>query len=84
MTNQKKKDDIKALSFEDAMTELDRVVARLESGDVPLEDSIDLYTRGTALKAHCEEKLKAAEARVEKITTDSSGAVVGVEPLDQA
>ena len=56
------------LSFEAALAELEKVVARLESGDVPLEELIALYARGAELRAHCEEKLKAAEARVAEIT----------------
>lgn len=58
---------IKAMSFEEALAELEGVVDRLESGDVPLEQSIALYERGEALRKHCEDRLKAAELRVEKI-----------------
>jgi exodeoxyribonuclease VII small subunit len=71
------------LSFEDALKELETVVARLESGDVPLEESIALYARGAALRAHCEEKLKAAEARVMEITQGPDGAV-RTRPVDIA
>jgi exodeoxyribonuclease VII small subunit len=71
------------LSFEDALKELETVVARLESGDVPLEESIALYARGAALRAHCEEKLKAAEARVMEITQGPDGAV-RARPVDIA
>jgi exodeoxyribonuclease VII small subunit len=59
--------DVTALSFEAALRELETIVARLEQGDVDLEDSITLYERGQALKAHCDAKLKAAEGRLEKI-----------------
>ena len=62
------------LSFEAALAELEKVVARLESGEVPLEESIALYARGAELKAHCEDKLKAAEARVAEITQGPDGA----------
>ena len=60
--------EIATMSFEDAMKELEAVVSRLESGNAALEDSIKLYERGAALRAHCEARLRAAEERVEKIT----------------
>ncbi|HEV2560925.1 MAG TPA: exodeoxyribonuclease VII small subunit [Rhizomicrobium sp.] len=66
------------LSFEVALKELEDIVGRLEQGEVDLEDSIALYERGQALKAHCEAKLKAAEGRLEKIV----GGGKGVEPAD--
>jgi exodeoxyribonuclease VII small subunit len=75
-------DDIKALSFEKALAALEEIVARLEGGKVDLEDSIKLYERGEALKRHCEEKLKQAEVRIEKITLDPSGKPTGTAPLD--
>jgi exodeoxyribonuclease VII small subunit len=74
--------DITAMPFEKALAELETIVQALERGDVPLEKSIELYERGNALKSHCDRLLKAAEARVEKITTDSSGRPTGTEPLD--
>jgi len=61
------------LSFEAALAELEKVVARLESGDVPLEESIALYARGAELRGHCEDKLKSAEARVSEITQGPDG-----------
>jgi len=61
------------LSFEAALAELEKVVARLESGEVPLEESIALYARGAELRAHCEDKLKSAEARVAEITQGPDG-----------
>jgi exodeoxyribonuclease VII small subunit len=63
------------LSFEAALAELERVVSQLESGDVPLEESIALYARGAELRTHCEDKLKAAEARVTEITQGSDGSL---------
>ncbi|WBU53254.1 exodeoxyribonuclease VII small subunit [Paracoccus sp. SCSIO 75233] len=60
--------EIAEMSFEDAMKELEQVVSRLESGNASLEDSIKLYERGAALRAHCEARLRAAEERIEKIT----------------
>ncbi|MBL4639871.1 MAG: exodeoxyribonuclease VII small subunit [Kordiimonadaceae bacterium] len=74
--------DITALSFEDAMAALEGIVAKLESGNAPLEQSIDLYTRGTKLKAHCEAKLKDAQAKIEKITLNEKGEATGTQPFD--
>ena len=66
---------VAGMSFEEALRELETVVARLESGEATLEDSITLYARGAELRAHCEAKLKAAEARVAEITQGPDGAV---------
>lgn len=74
--------DIEKLSFEEALAQLEKIVGQLESGEAPLERSIELYERGTALKAHCEARLKAAEAKVEKITLSANGAPSGTAPLD--
>jgi len=74
--------DIASLSFEDALGQLEKIVSQLESGNAPLEKSIELYERGTALKAHCEARLKAAEAKVEKITLSATGEATGAAPLD--
>jgi len=76
------KDDIKAMSFEQALGELETIVSKLEGGQAPLEESISIYERGEALKSHCESLLKAAEARIEKITLSRDGAATGTEPLD--
>lgn len=73
---------VSKMSFEQAMVELERVVAKLDSGDVPLEDSIALYKRGDALKKHCAAKLKDAEEKVAAITLDDKGQPQGTEPLD--
>jgi len=72
---------IEQMSFEAALSELEDIVSRLEQGEVDLEDSIALYERGTALKQHCEKKLKGAEARLEKIVLGAEG-VRGAEPMD--
>ncbi|MGS4945508.1 exodeoxyribonuclease VII small subunit [Meridianimarinicoccus sp. RP-17] len=74
--------DVKDMSFETAMAELEKVVGRLESGDVPLEDSIALYERGAALKAHCAARLQAAEEKVATITLDEQGQPKGSVPMD--
>ncbi|MDC0081332.1 MAG: exodeoxyribonuclease VII small subunit [Emcibacteraceae bacterium] len=74
-------DDIKKMKFEEALGVLEDIVRNLESGEVSLEQSIDIYTRGTQLKAHCEEKLKDATARIEKITSSANGELT-ISPLD--
>ena len=76
------KTDPKKLTFEQAIEELERIVSQLEGGKVPLEESVAIYERGEALKRRCEELLRQAEARVEKITLDASGKPSGTEPLD--
>jgi exodeoxyribonuclease VII small subunit len=74
--------DISKYQFERAIEELESIVKRLEDGKVPLEESVKIYERGEALKRRCEELLRQAEARVEKITLDASGKPSGTEPLD--
>lgn len=74
--------EISKMSFEVALAELETIVARLERGDVPLEESISIYERGEALKARCDVLLKSAEEKVEKIRSNSDGQAVGAEPLD--
>lgn len=73
--------DPSQLSFEDALRALEAIVRRLESGDVPLDESISLYTQGEALRKRCMERLQAAEARIQKLTVDASGAVTGAQPF---
>jgi exodeoxyribonuclease VII small subunit len=80
--DQKIPDQIRKLTFEEALKELEEIVSKLESGDISLEDSIEVYTRGTWLKRHCEEKLKSAQAKIEKITLDEDGKPAGLEPFD--
>ncbi len=65
--------DVQEMSFEQALEALEKIVRRLESGDVSLEDSIDIYTRGTQLKRHCETKLRDAQERIEKIVVQVDG-----------
>ena len=74
--------DIKEMSFERALKELEGIVGRLERGDVELEESISIYERGEALKDHCDRLLKQAEAKVEKLSFNADGAPKGTEPLD--
>jgi exodeoxyribonuclease VII small subunit len=70
------------MSFEEAMKELESVVDRLESGDVPLDASIALYERGAALKKRCEDELKRAEEKVAAITLDADGKATGTTPVE--
>ena len=74
--------DVSALTFEQALKELEGIVARLEHGQVPLEESIAIYERGDALRAHCDKLLRAAEAKVEKVRLAANGKPAGTEPLD--
>jgi exodeoxyribonuclease VII small subunit len=81
MTNEADQ-DIKGMSFEQALAALEAIVEDLERGEVPLDQSIRIYERGEALKAHCARLLKAAEDKVEKIRLSRDGKPIGVEPLD--
>jgi exodeoxyribonuclease VII small subunit len=77
-----KHSDVISMPFERAIEELESIIKRLEEGKVPLAESVEIYERGEALKRRCEELLKAAEARVEKITTGADGKAKGTTPLD--
>ena len=77
-------DAIESLSFEDALKELENIVARLETGDAALDESIALYSKGEALRAQCEKRLKDAQARIEKITLGPDGAPSGTAPFDES
>ncbi|WP_072672912.1 exodeoxyribonuclease VII small subunit [Erythrobacter sanguineus] len=74
--------DISQMSFEQALAALETIVQQLERGDVPLDHSISLYERGEALRAACQQRLDAAQARIEKIVTGADGRVGGTRPLD--
>ncbi len=73
--------DIAAMSFEDALSELDRIVRALEGGTTKLDDAIAAYERGALLKRHCETKLKEAQARVDRIVLGPDG-TIAVEPAN--
>lgn len=75
-------DDVSTLSFEEALKQLESIVARLESGDASLDESIGLYTRGDALRAQCEARLKDAQARIEKISLGADGKPSGIDAFD--
>lgn len=82
MAEEKPNADIAAMSFEQALDQLEKIVDNLERGDVALEELIRIYERGEALKAHCDQLLKAAEDKVEKIRLGRDGKPAGTEPLD--
>ena len=74
--------DILALSFEQALAQLDEIVRKLETGKGDLDESINIYSRGTLLKRHCEAKLRAAEDKVQKIVIGPDGAPAGTAAVD--
>jgi len=75
-------DDIARLTFEQALSELETIVAELESGQAPLEQSIERYERGARLKAHCEARLEAARLRVERIVVGQNGEAQRADPAE--
>jgi len=72
--------EIVKLSFEDALKELEDIVRRLETGNAKLDDALSAYERGALLKQHCEQKLREAQARVDKIVLGADGKP-GAEPM---
>ncbi len=74
--------EIAEMNFEDALRALEDVVRRLESGDVPLDESIALYERGEKLRQHCQARLDAAQERIEKIVAGPDGKPQGTQPFD--
>lgn len=80
---EQKAPEITAMSFEDALSALEDVVRKLESGEVPLDESITLYERGEALRKHCQARLDAAQARIEKIVAGPGGKPQGTEPFEE-
>ncbi len=73
---------VENMTFEQAMRELEQVVAQLDQGDVELDKSIELYERGAKLKARCEAELKRAEEKVAAITLDGDGNPTGTTPVE--
>jgi exodeoxyribonuclease VII small subunit len=71
--------DIAAMSFEEALVELEQIVKRLEEGKGRLDDAISSYERGAQLRQHCEGKLAEALARVDRIVRGADG-VLETEP----
>lgn len=74
--------DIAALSFEEALRALEDIVRKLESGEVPLDATMDLYERGEKLRAHCQARLDAAQMRIEKIVAGADGQASAAQPFD--
>jgi len=74
--------DIAAMTFEDALRALEEVVRGLESGEVPLDATISLYERGEKLRAHCQARLDAAQARIEQVVACGAGQATGTTPFD--
>ncbi len=72
---------INEMNFEEAIAALEKLVSDLDSGNVPLEQSVELYERGAALKAHCESRLKDAEMKIQEITGGASGSL-NAKPAD--
>ena len=73
---------IAEMSFEEALRALEGVVRQLESGEVPLDESINLYERGEELRKACQARLDAAQARIEKIVQGADGKPSGTVPFD--
>ncbi len=76
-------DDTADLNFEDALRRLEDIVRKLESGDVPLDQSIALYEQGEKLRTLCQKRLEDAQAKIEKITLDRDGKAKGVTAFDE-
>ncbi|WP_379921544.1 exodeoxyribonuclease VII small subunit [Erythrobacter sp. R86502] len=74
--------DIDGMTFEAALAALEQIVQALERGDVPLDQSIGLYERGEALRFACQQRLDAAQARIERIVTGADGRASGTKPFD--
>ena len=75
--------EIAGMSFEQALKALEEIVHSLESGEVPLDESITLYERGEALRKHCQARLDAAQARIERIVATPEGRATGTRPFDE-
>ncbi|CAM1627812.1 Exonuclease VII [Bartonella choladocola] len=82
MAEEKDNTDVSQMSFEKALGALEEIVEKLERGDVALDETIRIYERGEALKKHCDQLLKAAENKVDKIRLSREGQPEGLEPLD--
>ena len=83
MTSQNKlKKDIAALNFEDALKELEQIVQKMESGQIPLDDALLSYEKGILLKQHCEKKLQDAQHRIQELTISKDGDIVSSQDKD--
>lgn len=74
--------DLSKISFEEALVQLENIVRELESGKIKLDDAVEVYEKAVALKKFCEDKLKAAQLKIEKINVAADGNIT-VEPLDK-
>ena len=74
--------EVKNISFEEALKELESIVQKLESGQVKLEEAVQAYEKGVQMQKICEEKLKEAQMKVEKLILDKEGKPTKKEPLD--
>ena len=70
------------ISFEDALSELEAIVEKLEGGTVDLDKAIDAYARGMSLKQHCQARLEEARLRVEQIKLPENGGAVTARPFE--
>jgi len=75
---------LEALSFEEALSQLEAIVDQLERGDVSLDKAIDAYSRGMALKGHCQARLEEARLKVEQIKLPEDGGAATTKPFDPA
>ncbi len=75
MTKTELPPEIAGLSFEDALAQLEDIVGQLETGQAKLDEAIASYERGALLKRHCEDKLKQAQARIDRIVEAADGAI---------
>ncbi|MBY7649027.1 MAG: exodeoxyribonuclease VII small subunit [Candidatus Liberibacter europaeus] len=83
MNDSVNQDDVSQLPFEQAVSELEDIVTKLERGNTTLNESISIYERGEALKKHCESLLYAAERRIEQIKLNRDNEIQGVEAFDK-
>lgn len=74
--------DLENLTFEDALAQLENIVRELEGGRIKLDDAVEAYEKASALKKFCEERLKNAELKIEKINILPDGSI-STEPLDK-
>lgn len=75
--------EIENLTFEEALGELEKIVASLEKGDVSLDKSVAIYERGEKLKRHCAKLLQSVEDKIEKIKVGSGGKIEGTQKQDE-
>ncbi|ARO13539.1 exodeoxyribonuclease VII small subunit [Ketogulonicigenium robustum] len=73
---------VEDMTFEEALAELEQIVAQLERGDVPLEESIARYQRGADLRARCAKKLEEAQEKIARITLGENGQAAGLQPFE--